>query len=64
MKWYNFETLWSTLKEGLRALLIENNIQFEISGCGRGWHFEILCGEKEVNLINDWLDQNTITEVR
>ena len=64
MRWYNFETLWSTLKEGLRALLIEHGIKYELSGCGRGWHFEILCGKEEVQLINDWLDQNTIKEVR
>ena len=63
-KFYNFETMFSNLRDGLRHFLKANNIYYELSSCGKGWHFEILCGDKEVNLINNWLDENTITEVR
>lgn len=61
-KWYNFETMFRNLKDGLRAFLLENDIYFEISATGFfcGWHFEIKASEKEAEKINAWLDANTI----
>lgn len=66
-KFYNFETMFSGLKNGLIELLKTNNIYYEISD-GRGpydiamvWHFEILAGPADVELINAWIDENTIT---
>lgn len=63
-KWYNFETLWRSLKDDLRALLLCEGIKYELSGCGKGWHFEIFASVEEADMINNWLDQNTIKEVR
>ena len=66
-KFYNFETMFSGLKNGLIELLKTNNIYYEISD-GRGpydaamiWHFEILATPGDVELINTLIDENTIT---
>ena len=66
-KYYSFNTMFSSLKNGLIALLKTNNIYYEISD-GRGiydaamiWHFEILAAPADVELINAWIDENTIT---
>lgn len=66
-KYYSFNTMFSSLKNGLIALLKTNNIYYEISD-GRGpydvamiWHFEILASPADVEKINTWLDANTIT---
>lgn len=66
-KYYSFNTMFSSLKNGLIALLKTNNIYYEISD-GRGpydaamiWHFEILAAPGDVEKINAWLDANTIT---
>ena len=61
-KWYNFETMFRSLKEDLTAFLKESGIKYEISGCGAGWHFEVLCDTEELEKVNNWLDENTITE--
>ena len=63
-RWMWFETLFRSLKDELRDFLQENNIQYELSGCGVGWHFEVLCSEDEQRLIDEFLDLNTIREVR
>lgn len=61
-KWYNFETLFRSLKEELSSFLKENNIYYEVSAFGfcAGWHFEIKASEEEVEKVNAWLDANTI----
>ena len=64
MKWYNFETLFISLRDGLREFLKNNNIRYELSGCGSGYHFEILTDRAGANKINSWLDANTITEYK
>lgn len=64
MKWYNFETLFITLRDGLRRFLHENKIRYELSSCGPGYHFEILTDRDGADMINRWLDANTITEVK
>ena len=63
-KWMNFETMFRSLKDGLRKFLKENSIKYELSGCGAGWHFEVYVNNQEVELINNWLDENTITSER
>ena len=65
-KFYGFDTMFTSLKDGLRALLKSMGIYYELSD-GRGcfdtamvWHFEINATEGEVEIINAWLDENTI----
>lgn len=64
-KYYNFETLFKSLKDEFRQFLKENNIYYELSEIGNfcGWHFEILCTPEDVNRCNNWLNAHTITEV-
>ena len=61
-KWYNFETLFGSLKDALCIYLKENGIYYEVSAFGfcAGWHFEIKASEEETKEINAWLDANTI----
>ena len=63
-KWMNFETRFSSLSNGLRSFLKESSIKYELSGTIGFYHYEIYCSEEEAEAINDWLDANTITEVR
>ena len=63
MKYYNFETMFKTLKNELIQYLKENNIYYELSGAAAGWHFEILTDEASANKINDFIDNITIKEV-
>lgn len=60
-KYYNFETMFRSLKDELREYLHEIGVYYELSGCYSGWHFEILANQEEVEKINKWLDANTIT---
>lgn len=60
MKYYNFDTMFTSLKNDLFIFLHENNIYFEMSGCGGGWHFEIQAEPGEVEKINSFLDSVTI----
>ena len=68
MKWYGFDTMFTSLKDGLRAFLKDNGIEYELSD-GRGqydlamvWHFEIYATVEQVNMINAWIDYRTIAE--
>lgn len=61
MKWYNFETMFRSLKDSLVEFLKAIGIKYELSGCGKGWHFEILLSPSEVETVNHWLDCHTIT---
>lgn len=54
-KYYNFETMFYSLKNGLATFLKKSGIRYELSACGTGWH-------KEVEKVNTWLDENTMTE--
>ena len=60
--WFNFETLFRSLKDELKDFLIDNEIYFEISATGAfcGWHFEIKATEKQAAIINEFLDKATI----
>ena len=63
-KYYNFETMFISLRDALRAFLDENNIYYEISGNGAFYHFEILTDPPGANCINNFIDSVTITEVK
>ena len=63
MKYYNFDTMFRSLKDLLKDFLIDNNIYFEISGGAALWHFEILTDAAGAASINNFLDANTIYEV-
>lgn len=61
-KWYNFETSFVSLADGLSAYLKHKGIYYERSGAYGNYHFEILADENDVNAINSFLDENTIVE--
>lgn len=63
MKYYNFYTMFRSLKDLLKDFLIDNNIYFEISGGAANWHFEILTDAIGADAINKFLDAHIITEV-
>lgn len=60
MKWYNFETMFTSLAAALKRFLRENAIQFETSGAGQYIHFEIYASPEQANKINNKLDELTI----
>lgn len=62
MKWYNFETMFTSLKNELRDYLNNTGVRFEISGCGAGYHFEIYTDRNGADRINRFIDSVTITE--
>lgn len=61
-KWYNFETSFVSLADGLSAYLKRKGIYYERSGAYGNYHFEILAGDNDVNAINAFLDENTMVE--
>ena len=63
-KYYNFETLFISLRDEMRAYLKKHNIYYELSACCPGYHFEILATEQQANAINKFIDSISITEVR
>ena len=62
MKYYNFETMFISLKNELIQYLKENNIYYELSGAAAGWHFEILTDPSGAAKINDFISQYNIVE--
>ena len=56
MKWYSFETNDSSERDALRVFLKTNNIYYELSGCGAGWHFEIKVTPEEAAAINNFIE--------
>ena len=60
-KWMNWETSFRSLSDSMSAFLKSSGIQYERSGCFGGYHFEVNVNDAEVKAINDWIDQNTIT---
>ena len=64
MKWYNFETMFTSLRDALREYLKNNGVQYELSGAGRYYHFEILTDRAGADAINGFIDSVTITEVK
>jgi hypothetical protein len=62
MKYYSFETMFKSLKDSLKRFLLDSNIYFEISGAATNWHFEIFTDANGVEMINEFLDNNSILE--
>lgn len=54
-KWYNFETIFTTVAEKLHDFLQERNIQHEISAAGDYYHFEIILDETEKQIVEEYL---------
>jgi hypothetical protein len=59
MKYYNIELLQAAA-EKLQQFLYELQIDFEISAAGPYYHFEILTNAAGADIINEFLDNNTI----
>ena len=66
IKWYNFETSFTSLARDLSAWLKGKKIKYELSDASVPgfpvYHFEIYTDGTGVDAINRWLDENTITE--
>ena len=60
MKYYNFETMFISLAKKIGDFLKDNNIYFEISKAGQYYHFEIFTDPASADMINNFLDNNTI----
>lgn len=59
-KYYNFETMFISLRDLLREYLHKNNIYYELSANGEYYHFEILASNEECEKVNAFLDGNTV----
>ena len=64
MKYYSFNTMFRSLKDELTEFLKDNNIYYELSGAAANWHFEILTDANGAEIINNYIDSISITEVR
>ena len=64
MKYYNFNTMFRSLKDKLAQFLKDNNIYYELSGAAANWHFKILTDANGSEMINNFIDSITISEVR
>ena len=64
MKYYNLDTMFRSLKDKLTQFLKDNNIYYELSGAPANWHFEILTDTNGAEMINNYIDSISITEVR
>lgn len=62
MKYYNFETMFISLRDELRQYLKDNNIYYELSGAGAYYHFEILTDPAGVEKVNNFIDSVSIVE--
>lgn len=62
-KYYNFETMYISLRDELRSYLKDNNIYYELSKAYTYYHFEILASPAEVEKVNNFIDSVSITEV-
>ncbi len=56
-KFYGFNTNIQELKDNLRAMLHGNKIYYELSGRGKGWHFEIKCDDEEYRLVDSFIER-------
>jgi hypothetical protein len=63
MKYYNFDTMFISLKNQIVDFLKNNDVYFETSKNGQYYHFEILTDPNGAAIINDFIDSVTICEV-
>ena len=61
-KYYSFETRFVSLRDELGIFLKLHGIYYECSGGYSFYHFEVLCNEDEVKIVNNFLDGVSITE--
>ena len=61
-KYYNFETMFTSLKNQLLEFLKLYGFYFEISQNDKYYHFEILASKAGAEQINCFLDSVTISE--
>lgn len=61
-KFYNFETLFISVRDALRGFLKENKIYYELSKAYQFYHFEIKATKTQADMINDFLDSISICE--
>lgn len=61
-RWYNFETMFMSLRDAMSEYLKENNIKYELSKAFQYYHFEIYCDANQANAINDFIDSQSIVE--
>lgn len=62
MKYYNFETMFRSLRDELREYLKSNNIYFELSSAPACHHFEILTNENGAEQISAFIESASICE--
>lgn len=55
MKYYNFETIFTSTAENLKEFLTDNGYKFELSGAFNNYRFEILLTPEEVTTVNSFL---------
>ena len=60
MKYYNFETMFISLATKIGDFLKDNKVYFEISKDKQYYHFEIFTDPAGADMINNFLDNNTI----
>ena len=62
MKYYNFETMFLSLKNELIKFLEDcaDVLAYEVSKAGQYYHFEILTDHDGADAINDFLNNNTV----
>ena len=63
MKYYNIELNQAAAKK-LQQFLYKLNVNFEISAAGPYYHFEILTDAAGAEIINNFLDEILIYEVK
>lgn len=56
MTFYNYETLFISVRDALRNYLHANHIHYELSSCESGYHFEIQLLPAQVPAVNSFLD--------
>lgn len=55
-KWYNYETCNPIMRDELRSYFKKNHINYELSDCFDGWHFEIELTKDEAEKVTWFLD--------
>lgn len=62
MKTYSWFTLFRSFADEMSVYLKQNGIRYERSGCGTGYYFSIRLTDEQVEMVNQWIDENSITE--
>ena len=60
MKYYNFETMFISLRDKLREYLKKNDIYYELSAAGSYYHFEILTDPRGAAAIELFIEKNIL----